>query len=50
MKELKADELRKKIEEKAYEYFLKRGKKPGHHVEDWTKAEQEIMKEYKVKK
>jgi hypothetical protein len=39
------ESVRKKIEQRAYEFFLKRGGKDGHHVEDWARAEKEIMAE-----
>lgn len=37
--------LRNKIEKRAYEIFLHRGAQPGHHFDDWVKAEKEIMAE-----
>lgn len=36
------DDVRKLIEKKAYELFEKRGKKPGHAVNDWLEAERII--------
>jgi len=39
------ESLRKKIEARAYQLFLKRGGAPGHHMEDWAKAEKEIFAE-----
>jgi hypothetical protein len=39
------ESIRKKIEQRAYEFFLQRGGKHGYHVEDWAKAEKEIMAE-----
>jgi len=37
------ESLRKKIEQRAYELFLKRGGLHGYHVEDWAQAEKEIV-------
>ena len=39
------ESLRKKIEQRAYEFYLKRGGKHGYHLEDWARAEKEIMTE-----
>jgi hypothetical protein len=38
-----ADEARNAlIQRRAYEFYLKRGKQPGHEVEDWLRAEAEV--------
>ncbi|HUI91595.1 MAG TPA: DUF2934 domain-containing protein [Chitinivibrionales bacterium] len=37
--------LKNRIEKKAYEIFLHRGAQPGHHFDDWIKAEKEVMAE-----
>jgi hypothetical protein len=37
--------LKNRIEKKAYEIFLHRGAQPGHHFDDWVKAEKEVMAE-----
>jgi hypothetical protein len=37
--------LRNRIEKRAYEIFLHRGAQPGHHFDDWVKAEKEVMAE-----
>ena len=34
--------VRKMIEQRAYELFLKRGGIHGYHMEDWLRAEKEI--------
>jgi hypothetical protein len=39
------ESLRKKIEQRAFELFLRRGGLHGHHVEDWQEAERQIMAE-----
>ncbi|MGB7568499.1 MAG: DUF2934 domain-containing protein [Chitinivibrionales bacterium] len=36
------DEIQKRIEQRAYEFFLERGRQPGHAMEDWMRAEKEI--------
>jgi hypothetical protein len=36
------DDVRKLIEKKAYELYEKRGRKPGHAVDDWLEAERII--------
>jgi hypothetical protein len=41
------ENLRNKIEKKAYEYFLERGMVHGNDIEDWLKAEKEISKKNK---
>ncbi len=38
------EELHKKIEAKAYEYFIERGMTHGNDMGDWLKAEKEILK------
>jgi hypothetical protein len=37
-------DLRKKIEERAYQLYLERGGRYGDAVSDWLRAEKEIMK------
>jgi hypothetical protein len=39
------DVMRKKIEQRAYEIYLKRGKAPSDAKSDWEKAEREILAE-----
>ena len=39
------ESLRKKIEVRAYQLFLKRGGVHGYAMEDWAKAEKEILAE-----
>ena len=34
--------FREKIEARAHEIYLARGAEPGHELEDWLQAEQEI--------
>lgn len=36
------DDIRKLVEKKAFELYEKRGKKPGHAVNDWLEAERII--------
>ncbi|MCX5686433.1 MAG: DUF2934 domain-containing protein [Candidatus Omnitrophica bacterium] len=36
------DDVRKLVEKKSYELYEKRGKKPGHAVNDWLEAERII--------
>jgi hypothetical protein len=33
-----------KTRERAYELYESRGRKPGHDVQDWLRAESEILK------
>ena len=42
-------DLKERIEERAYEIFLKNETKNGYPINDWLKAEKEIMKEEKKK-
>jgi hypothetical protein len=44
------ESLRKKIEERAYQLFLKRGGVHGYHVEDWARAEKEVLAEEAAQK
>ncbi|KMQ50281.1 hypothetical protein CHISP_2851 [Chitinispirillum alkaliphilum] len=37
------------IEKRAYELFLKRGAQDGYHIQDWIRAEQEVMAELEKK-
>jgi len=36
------EDIRRLVEKKAYELYDKRGKKPGHALEDWLEAERII--------
>ena len=38
-------EMREQIEKRAYEIFEARGAEPGHDVEDWVRAELEIVQQ-----
>lgn len=35
--------LQERIQKRAYELYEARGAAPGHELEDWTKAESEIL-------
>ncbi len=37
--------LKNRIEKRAYEIFLHRGAQPGHHFDDWVKAEKDVLAE-----
>ena len=37
------ESLQRKIEQRAYDLFVERGGKPGHAMEDWVRAEKEII-------
>jgi hypothetical protein len=37
------ESLQDKIAKRAYELFLARGGQHGYHIEDWSRAEKEIM-------
>ncbi len=39
------DPVQERIEHRAYDLYLKRGKVPGFHEEDWACAEKEILAE-----
>jgi hypothetical protein len=41
----KRDPLTEAIAERAYELFLERGAEPGHDLDDWLRAEREILDE-----
>jgi DUF2934 family protein len=36
-------ELERQIRERAYEFYEARGREDGHDLEDWLRAEKEIM-------
>jgi hypothetical protein len=38
-------ELRQRVEQKAYELFERRGRYPGHELEDWLEAERLVRQE-----
>jgi|GEM_PF-2472034 hypothetical protein len=42
--------LKNRIEKRAYELFLHRGAQPGHHFDDWVKAEKEVLAEIEKEK
>jgi len=37
--------LQERIQKRAYELYVARGASPGHALEDWTKAETEVLRE-----
>jgi hypothetical protein len=39
------EELRQRVEQKAYELFERRGRDPGHDLEDWLEAERLVKQE-----
>jgi hypothetical protein len=39
------EELKKRIEQRAYEIFLKSGGVHGNDLENWSRAEREVMAE-----
>jgi len=39
------ENLQERIQQRAYELYEARGAAPGHELEDWTKAESEILEE-----
>ena len=41
-------EMREQIEKRAYEIFEARGAEPGHDVEDWVRAESEILQQTRL--
>ncbi len=43
-----SEPLRERIEQRAYELYEARGSEPGHEIEDWTKAEAEILQQTKL--
>ncbi len=40
------ESLQKEIQQRAYDLFLERGGQPGHEMEDWIRAEKEIIAEH----
>jgi hypothetical protein len=44
------DSIKKKIEQRAYEIYVKRGKAQGNAKSDWEKAEGEILAELNAPK
>jgi hypothetical protein len=38
---------REEIERRAYELYLARGGTPGHELEDWLRAEHELLRDHK---
>ncbi|MDD5066324.1 MAG: DUF2934 domain-containing protein [bacterium] len=46
----KKNEVYLKIAEKAYSYYVARGFKHGKHMDDWLRAEKELMAEEARKK
>jgi hypothetical protein len=39
------DDMQKKIQQRAYEIYLRRNKQPGRDMEDWIQAEREVRTE-----
>jgi len=40
--EVSTEELRRKIAQRAYEYYEQRGRQEGFAIQDWLQAEQEL--------
>ena len=40
--------LQERIQKRAYELYQARGADPGHALEDWTKAESEILNQTNI--
>ena len=40
--------MREQIEKRAYEIYEARGAEPGHELEDWVRAESEMMQQTKL--
>jgi len=40
---LSSTELRRRISQLAYELYLRRGKRPGHDIDDWLAAEAFVL-------
>ncbi len=38
-----------RVQQRAYDLYMKRGQKPGHELEDWLQAEREVRKEHEQK-
>jgi hypothetical protein len=43
---MSCEDLNKLIAKKAYELYEKRGRKPGHSMDDWLEAERIIKGKY----
>ena len=41
--------IEEEIRRRAYELYEERGRKPGHHNEDWARAEAEILSRHRQK-
>src|SRR5262245_23455709 len=39
------ESLRRRVQERAYELFVRRGRGPGHDVQDWLEAEKQVLGE-----
>jgi hypothetical protein len=44
------EEIKKRIEKRAYELFIARGGQHGYHFDDWIKAEKEVLAEIEKEK
>ena len=44
------DSMKEMIEQRAYALYLRRGKIPGFHEEDWQQAERELLSEIEARK
>ncbi len=45
-----APRLEDRIRMRAYEFFVERNAEPGHDVEDWLRAEEEVRADKKFKR
>jgi hypothetical protein len=44
------EQTKQEIRERAYQLFEKRGAEHGHDVEDWMRAEEEVLQHSKVQR
>ena len=42
-------QLQEQIRQRAYELYEKRGRRDGHHEQDWAQAEAELLAHYGLK-
>jgi hypothetical protein len=43
-----SEKLWERVQQRAYELYEERGATPGHELEDWTRAEAEVVHQSKI--
>ena len=49
LRDTESAHLQDQVRKRAYELYEKRGRRDGHHEQDWLQAEEEVLAQYGLK-